>query len=191
MKNVYRLLALFILLQSCTPLLIGVGGVAVGTTLVQEKSVGSSIDDTTIWTEINSSLIKNKQFFNIKVKVNEGRVLLTGIVPDMESTLEAVKIAWSYKGTKEVINEILIQEESESVLKSLWITTQIKSKLLFGSHIKSFNYTIVTMDDIVYLFGIAQNNNELNKVIKIAGTVSGVEKVISHVRLKTSRLRTP
>ena len=187
----FKLLLIFFMLQSCTPALIGMAtGTAVLTTnKMQEKSLGSAIDDTTIWAKITSSLIQNNHFSNIKVRVDEGRVLLTGIAHDAQSSLEAVKIAWNYSGVKEVINEVLVQEENESVLKSSLITAQIKAKLLIASSVKSLNYTVVTIDDIVYLFGVAQNNNELNRVITIASTVDGVEKVISHVRLKTNKLR--
>ncbi|MBQ4874950.1 MAG: BON domain-containing protein [Rickettsiaceae bacterium H1] len=188
MKYAYKLIILF-MLQGCVPTVVAVGGIALASTIQQEKSLGSTIDDSTIWAKINSTLIRQQQFFNINVTVSEGRVLLTGIVKDLSSSLAVVDLCWKYDGVKEVINEILIQEESESILKSSWITAQIKTKLLVEHAVKSFNYTVVTIDNIVYLFGIAQNNNELNKAINIASTVEGVEKVISHVRLKTSKLR--
>ena len=39
------------------------------------------------------------------------------------------------------------------------------------------------MDDVVYLFGIARSEEELQKVANIASNINGVEKVVSHVKV--------
>lgn len=189
MRLIVCLLAMLLLLQACTPILLGVTGTVVATSFFKEKSLGNTIDDATIWAKINSILIKERRFFDIKVRVDEGRVLLTGIVHKPKASIAVIDLVWKTTGVKEVINEIMIHDEGESIVKSAWITTHINAKLLVRYPLKSSNYTIVTVDDIVYLFGIAQNNIELNKIIKLASTVEGVEKVISHVRLKGSKLR--
>lgn len=178
------IMALF-LLQSCTSVLLGLGATVLVTNAVQEKSIGNAIDDSLIWTKINSILIQNKLFLDIKVRVNEGRVLLTGTVPNTESTIKLVRLVWSCDGVKEVINEILVQTRQESILRSTWITAQIKTQLLIEHTSGYFNYTVVTIDDRVYLFGIARDAQELRRVINIASRFVGEESVISHVRIKT------
>jgi len=65
-----------------------------------------------------------------------------------------------------------------------WISTQIESKLLFAKDIASVNYSTETIDGNVYLMGVAQNKEELENVAKIASQISGVKKVVSHVRIK-------
>jgi osmotically-inducible protein OsmY len=70
------------------------------------------------------------------------------------------------------------------VTRDSWITTKLKSKLVFDGNVASRNYTIVTVGAVVYVMGVAQNQGELNAVIDHARHVAGVRKVVSYVRLK-------
>jgi hypothetical protein len=63
------------------------------------------------------------------------------------------------------------------------ITSQIKSKTFVNREIKFVNYTVITINDVVYLFGIARSQEELEKVANIASNVYGVQKVVSHVKI--------
>jgi hypothetical protein len=63
------------------------------------------------------------------------------------------------------------------------ITSQIKSKTFLDRSIKFVNYTVITVNDVVYLFGIARSEEELQKVATIASNVNGVQKVVSHVKV--------
>ncbi|MBN8531085.1 MAG: BON domain-containing protein [Alphaproteobacteria bacterium] len=172
----------------CVPLVAG-GAAATGMTIAKEKSVGSAVDDAVIQAEINHNYIQSNVdnlFTNIETRVDEGRVLLTGKVPTDQGALEAVRLAWKVKGVKEVINELKVTDQSSvrDYAKDAWISTQIKSKMLFEKNLKSINYSIETINQEVYLFGIAQDQRELDKALTIARTVSGVKKVINHVILK-------
>jgi osmotically-inducible protein OsmY len=128
-------------------------------------------------------------FASVHVKTNEGRVLLTGSVSNERMRDLAVQIAWSQKGVKEVINELKIAEKTgELAVKDYsidsWVTTQLKAKLLLEKDIHSINYKIETINGVVYLFGIAQNQHELDRVTAIASSINHVKRVVSYVRLK-------
>lgn len=186
--RLFTCMALCAGLGACVPLIAG-GAAATGMTVAKEKSVGSSVDDTVIQTEINHYYLQSdidNLFANVETRVDEGRVLLTGKVPTDHAALEAVRLAWKAKGVKEVINELKVTDKSSirDYTKDAWISTQIKSKLLFEKNLKSINYSIETLNQEVYLFGIAQDQRELDKALTIARTVSGVKKVINHVILK-------
>lgn len=189
-KNLYRFTSLVfcvVLLAGCAVAAVGGAG-TVGYTGAQERTIGSAVDDTVIDAEIHSRFVQkdvNDLFFNVGVEVSEGRVLLTGSVKNPESRVEAVRIAWQPKGVKEVINEIQVTDKSslKDVAKDTWITAQVKSKLLFGKKIKSINYSVETVNGVVYLMGLAENENELSRATNAASTVKGVVKVVSHVRL--------
>ncbi|MBN8828483.1 MAG: BON domain-containing protein [Sphingobacteriia bacterium] len=164
-----------------------------GFALAKEKSIGTQIDDFAIRTKIHNDLLRkdiNNLFANINVKVSEGKVLLTGAVKSPEDRVEAVRISWQQKGVKEVINEILI-EDSEGKLaigeysKDSWITTQIKTKLLFNQNIRSVNYNIETIKGVVYILGISRSHEELELVNSISSRVKYVKKVVSYVRVKS------
>jgi osmotically-inducible protein OsmY len=182
-------------LQGCFPAaLVGTGTAA--KVVADERSVGEVLDDATIGTRISNSYFQkdtNNLFHKVGVKVHEGRVLLTGSVPTASERMEAVRLAWAQRGVKEVINEINISNQKQEgvdavkrVSKDSWVTTQIKTKLFFEKDIHSVNYSIETIHGTVYVMGIAQNKPELDKALDIIRTIPGVQKVISHVRLRNA-----
>lgn len=67
--------------------------------------------------------------------------------------------------------------------KDSMITTQIKAKNLIRKDIKFANYTILTIDNIVYLFGVARSEEELEKLASIASKIKGVEKVVCYAKI--------
>lgn len=185
--------ALLLSLTSCAPLVVGAGA-AGGVGVIQERSVGRAVDDAGIETKINHYYLqegKEGTFSSIDVESNEGRVLLTGTVMHPETAVDAVRLAWKPEGVREVINEIQVTDRTgfQNYAQDSWITTQIKSKLLFAKDIKSVNYNVETVNGKVYLLGIAQNETELKKVAAVARRVANVREVISHVRLKTDERR--
>ncbi|MFT4314400.1 MULTISPECIES: BON domain-containing protein [unclassified Wolbachia] len=191
------LLAIFLITQSgCTALVSGivVTATAAATSItMQDKSLGNIIDDTTIVIRINKGLLKHGLFSSIKVKVSEGRVLLIGNVDNHEKQLTAEKIAWQQKEIKEVINEIRVTPIKMASMLDVtvdgMITAEISTRLLGKRNIKSINYSVNTVDRVVYLMGIAQNKAELKAVIAIARKVKGVKQVVSYVRYRHSKLR--
>lgn len=190
------ILSLNFILSGCYPAVFAAATTS-GVVASQERSVGDAIDDTTIWTKINKELAKQgfkELFTKIDIKVDEGRVLLTGFVENEEDALKAVEICWEQPRVKEVVNEIKVDAESSRLnpiryAKDTWISSQVKGKIFLDKNIKYVNYTFVIFDSVVYLFGVARNAEELEKVADIASQVKGVERVVSHVRLKDSTIR--
>ena len=175
-------------LSACVPLLIG-GGTETAVIVAQERSVGNALDDAGILLQIKNLYAKQDYkdlLANVEIKVVEGRVLLTGNVNKPDSQIEAVKLAWQVNGVKEVINEVQVNDQSGiwNYARDVWITTQIKSKLLLEKGVRSINYSPITVNQVVYLMGIAQNQAELDKATYLASTTSYVQRVVSYVRLK-------
>lgn len=154
----------------------------------QERTFNKITDDLAIKNSIKQQLAKTKMFTSVGVKVIDGRVLLTGKVLTQTDRLEAVKITWQQPGVNEINNEIVVtrntQESGAQIAKDSWITSEIRTKLLAARKIKSINYGFETIDGVVYVLGIAQNQKELKKVINIAINTKDVRKVVSYVRLK-------
>ena len=165
------------------------GGATGAVAVTQERSLGDAIDDAVIETRIGWELYSNEVnkdlFVDVDVESVEGRVLLTGSVKKPEYRVEAVRLAWQPEGVKEVINEVQVTDEGGFInySRDVWITATLRSKILLEKTIKSVSYNVETVNGIVYLIGIAQDDAELNRVIQIARTLSYVKKVISHVRV--------
>jgi osmotically-inducible protein OsmY len=174
-------------LQGCVPAVVGAGATA-GVAVAQERSVGSAIDDATIELNVNSALLQKSEslFSKVGVESVEGRVLLTGAVLTPEDRVEAGRLAWTVDGVKEVLNEVEVTDKSSIVdyAKDAWITTQLRGKLIGDRLVSDINYSIETVNGVIYLMGIAQNEAELQRVTGHARTIRGVNRVVSHVRLK-------
>lgn len=190
----FKLVSIFLILHSCVPLVSTGGIISLGMSAAKDKTVGQSIDDTAISNKIKKEFITKgfkKLYAKINVEVCQGRVLYTGVVENDEDIMKAIDIAWNQEGVKEVINELELDEQNSKFsaaqyTKDAWITTQVKSKIFAQRKVKFVNYTVVTTRNIVYLFGVARSEEELQQVADIAATVKGVEKVISRVIVKSS-----
>lgn len=192
-KYHYILFIAFFALNSCVPVIVGAGALVGGKILMQDKTLGESVSDSTIWTKIKSGFVRAKiddLVGSINIEVSEGRVLLTGFVDVSQDRVKILKVVWEQDGVKEVINEIKVRDGNNpgviDYAKDSWITSQIKTKLLFASGIASVNYSVETINGTVYLFGIANSEDELERVKDIVSRSSGVKEVTSYVRVKRS-----
>lgn len=187
-KTLISLSFITALTSGCAPVIIGGGAAVVGGAMVKEKGVSGALSDTQISTKIAIALYQNDPDLHarINVTVQNGEVMLTGAVPTNEMHLDAVRIAWETRGVKRVIDNISVSKGASVGVyaKDTWITAQLKSKLLFDKDIQSINYTIKTVSGIVYIMGVAQDQQELTAVIDYARHIDGVRKVVSYARLK-------
>ena len=173
-------------LGGCAGAVVG-GGAAVGTAAYQERGLQIVARDLAVATKVRVALLNAGEQYaiGVGVEVYEGRVLLTGTLANEEMRATAVSLAWKAEGVTDVINEIQIGEASlRDLARDSWITAQLKSKLTFDKEILAINYSIETVNGIVYLIGIAQNQQELDRVIAHARNIGYVRRIISHVRMK-------
>lgn len=173
-------------LGGCAGAVVG-GGAAVGTAAYQERGLQIVARDLAVATKVRVAMLNagEQYVIGVGVEVYEGRVLLTGTLANEEMRATAVSLAWKGEGVTDVINEIQIGEASlRDLARDSWITAQLKSKLTFDKKILAINYSIETVNGIVYLIGIAQNQRELDRVIAHARNIGYVRRIISHVRMK-------
>ena len=185
---VLLLMAVVPVVGGCAPLVVG--GAAVGATVVaQDRPVKTAIADSVIQGNIDAKLIDFdvKVFQRVDIEVVEGKVLLTGIVPDPQNRIDAARLAWQVDGVAEVINEIEVNDTSRlsDAARDSWITTKLRSAILFDGEISSINYTIDTVNRTVYLMGIAQSQAELDRVVGHARRIDYVRRVVPYVRIRS------
>ncbi len=187
------ILTLALAVSGCVPLLVA-GGSETAAVVAQERSVGNAMDDAGILLQLKKQFATKDYkdlLANVEVKVVEGQVLLTGNVDKPETKVEAVRIAWTIAGVREVIDEIQINDKSSfwNYTRDVWISTQIRTRLIATKGIRSINYSVITVNQVVYVMGIAVDQSELDKVTYIASTTSYVQRVVSYVRLRTDPRR--
>lgn len=189
-KNICSVISLLCVLgvaSGCTAVGFAVGaGAKTGVEAAKEGGLSRAVSDFTIQTQISNLWFQHDVdvFRKLDLTINQGRVLITGVVQNSQHRVDAVRLAWQPRGVKQVINEIRVAK-SEGVpgfARDVWITTQLRTKMTLDKDIQSINYSIDTVQGTVYLMGVAQNQNELNKAIDQARTVSGVKEVVSYVK---------
>ncbi len=184
--------ALSLALDGCAPVVVGAGAAA-GVVAVQERGFQGAIRDTETRIEINNLWLKESAslYGKINLQVQEGRVLLTGNVPDPMTRLSAVRLAWQATGVAEVINEIEVRDTSSlmDTARDEWISAELKGRLLVDRAIVSINYSIDTVNQTVYLIGVAQSQAELDRAIAHAKDIPYVRRVVDYVRLKDDPAR--
>ena len=152
-----------------------------------EKGIRSAATDLRIRTEINHYLFQNDfDLFNaVSLAVEQGRVLLTGSVDNPADRIQATRLAWRAEGVREVLNEIQVKNDVNLTDKArdVLIDKRFQSQLLLDKNIRSINFHTDTVNAVVYLFGIARNQAELDRVINHARNIQYVSKVVSYVTI--------
>ncbi len=173
-------------LTACTPVGMAVGaGAVLARSVVQERTTMDALRDTEIKLSIENRLLNHsgELFRDVSVGVTEGRVLLTGSVPQREHKIDAARIVWETEGVTAVEDELTVEEDSstEAFLTDVRISNTLRIALLTDVKVSSVNYNVETVNRVVHLTGLAKSNEELDRVIRRAQEVAGVERVVSHV----------
>ncbi len=173
-------------LPGCASMVVA-GATAVGAVTHQEREAGEVASDLAIQVAIFENWIRYDPALSAKVDatVYNGRVLLTGATEDENVRADAVRLTWKVEDVRDVFNEIQLTKSGViDLAKDAWVTTALKTRLTFDKDVFAINYAIETVNGIVYLIGIAQNEAELERVKSHARDISYVRKVISHVPIK-------
>tara|TARA_B100000401_G_scaffold364554_1_gene262546 strand:+ start:419 stop:1012 length:594 start_codon:yes stop_codon:yes gene_type:complete len=188
MKNKFLFLIVSLLiLHSCVGTSsTGIFGTGV-TIAMDPRTLGTQIDDSIMDKSLDAKLIStNKNYFlNVKTKIIDGRIFITGKVDTVEEKLKITKIAWETKGARSVKNDLKIKDEFnfKQSAKDILITSQLKSALIFNKKTKAVNYNIDTYKEKIYIYGIAETLEEKDEVIKEAKEILDVQDVIASILL--------
>ena len=180
-------LIILIFLTSCVGTSsTGIFGTGV-TIAMDPRTLGTQIDDSIMDKSLDAKLLStNKNYFlNVKTKIIDGRIFITGKVDRIEEKLNITKMAWETKGVRSVKNDLKIKDEFnfKQSAKDLLITSQLRSALIFNKKTKAVNYNIDTYKKKIYIYGIAETTEERDQVIDEAKQILDVEDVISSILL--------
>ena len=185
----YRLL-LFLIFLTLTACLgtssTGVLGTGVSVAM-DPRTIGTQVDDSIMQKTLSAKMINmNANYIlSVKSKVIDGRIFITGKVNSVEEKLKITKLAWEIKGARSVKNDLKIKEgfNFQQSAKDLLITSQLRTAMITSKKIKSANYNIDTHKKKIYIYGIAENEDERAEVINEAKQILDVEDVIPSILL--------
>ena len=177
-------------LSGCVNAAIGIGTAAVAASTT-EKGLSTSVSDSVIQAKLSDSFIQTSQslFLNVETSVNNGSVLLTGKLKTQDEKITATRLSWEIKGVREVINEIQLSGTSslKSSAKDLAASAQLRAALIRDPEISSLNFSIDVVNGIVYLSGVAETEQERERVVAHAQELRFAKQVVSYIILAYDR----
>ena len=181
------LIITFILISGCVGY-SSTGVLGTGVLVAMDpRTIGTQIDDSIMQKNLRAKLIliDSTYLLNVKTKVLDGRIFITGKVDTVEEKIKITKLGWEIKGARSVKNDLKIKEEFnfKQTAKDILITSQLRTALITNKKIKSANYDIDTYKKIIYIYGISQNEEERAEVINEAKQVLDVEDVVTSIFL--------
>lgn len=185
-KLINLFLILFILSGCVGAASKGIFGTGVSVAL-DPRSLGTQIDDSIMDKNLETRLLLlNKSYFlSVNIKVLDGRIFITGKINGLEEKLKITKLAWETEGVRSVKNDLKVKEKFnfKQSAKDLLITAQLRTALVFNKQIKSANYNIDTYKKKIYIYGIANSEDERKEVINEAKQILDIEDVIASILL--------
>lgn len=160
-----------------------------------ERRYGEVIDDATITSAVKSKLLWSKHTDGLTTDVDtrRGQVKLTGTADSAPARDLAGQLALNTRGVVTVDNQIVVvtqkpsmadktKEVSKEAGKDVadgWITTKVKSTLLYSSNVDGSDISVDTKNGVVTLSGKVDNGAERALAIELTKNVRGVKSVQS------------
>jgi osmotically-inducible protein OsmY len=184
-RQLIALLLLPVLLGGCAaPIVLGLGGAAAGMAVASDRrTAGMMLDDERI--EINTiDIITRDPMLRDNSHVNatcyNGQLLLTGEIPDQQSSDLLAQRAARLSRVAVVKNELTVGPVSDSATRTAdtSITSRVKSHMLsqlgagLAHHIK-----VVSESGTVYLMGLV-SRDEAAQAVAVTSSTSGVQRIV-------------
>ena len=187
MKKIASILFILLTLSSCIGVSSqGVLGTGVNVYL-DPRTLGTQIDDSIMQKSflIRVSQIDKKYVLSVSSKVVDGHIYLTGTVDSVDEKILLTKIAWKTEGARSVKNNIKVKDKFslKNSAKDLLITSQLKVALLSNKQVSMANYQINTVNQIIFIFGIAKSESEKREVINEAKIIPDVKNIDASIFL--------
>ena len=182
-----RLLSIAILiscffLNGCTSLMVA--GAATGAVASQDRrTLPTQLEDQNIELKTTTALFKNDQVWkdcNIEAISYNTNLLLVGQAPTASLKTKAELEAKKIEKVNRINNQIRIGAPISFFAKrnDEYLTSKVKSSMLFTKDFPSAKVKVVTENSEVFLLGLV-TKDEAEKAIDIARKVDGVTKVIN------------
>lgn len=169
-----------LLLQGCTPLVVGTAAVSGIVIASDRRTIGTMTEDEGIELRTAGRIGEHfKDGVHVNVTSFNRISLLTGEVPSAEARTEVERIARAVDNVRGVHNETVVAGASAYAVRSndAVITTKVKTRFLDAQKFNPLDVKVVTENSVVYLMGLVKKS-EANDAAEIARTTSGVQKVV-------------
>lgn len=157
-----------------------------------KPSLSQQMDDATLTAMVKSKLLwnSNTEGTDINVTTEQGVVSLKGVTNSDEARELAGQLAGNTKGVKNVDNQLnvsatattsaQVQQKANTAgtaINDAWITSKVKSSLVYASNINGLDISVETKSGMVFLSGSVLSSEEKQLAIETARTIRGVRGV--------------
>ncbi len=181
MKKIVIIIFSFLILTGCVGVVSeGVLGTGVSIYL-DPRSLGTQIDDSIMQKSLLIRIAKTdkKYILDVSSKVVDGHIFLTGVVEKVDEKILITKLAWKIEGARSVKNNIEVKDKFslKNYSQDVLISSQMKVALLANKKISMSNYQVNTVNQVIFIFGIAANEAERREVMNEASLIKDVKSV--------------
>ena len=114
---------------------------------------------------------------SIKIDSKAGVVTLTGTVAEASHKSLAENTVAGLPGVKSVDNQLLVSGEQPAEHSDAWITTKVKTALLYHRNVSGTGTSVYTKDGIVTLQGVASSAAQKELTTEYAKDIDNVKSV--------------
>ncbi len=154
----------------------------------ESSATENLLSDSNITLSIKKEFLKDDKIktLNISVSTVNGKVTLTGAVPDKNSEERVISIAKRMEGVKEISYKLRIDKASytKNLISDSNTTATIKLKLLDDEYLNGLDIHVSTVNEEVTLEGRVPNKNLGKRAESIAKNTNGVRKVTSKLHVE-------
>lgn len=163
-----------------------------------ERSYGEVIDDASITAAVKSKLLWSRHTSGLAANVDtkRGKVTLQGTADSAAARDLAGRMALNTRGVESVDNQLMVHETKPAVVGTVkdaaheagddvadaWITTKVKSTLMYTRNVDGTHIAVSTKNGVVTLSGKVDSGAEHALAVELAQNVRGV-KSVSHTGL--------
>ena len=123
---------------------------------------------------------------SIKTESKDGVVTLTGPVASSSNKSLAEDTVESLPGVKSVDNQLKIKGESPAEHSDGWVSTKVKTTLLFHRNVSASGTDVYVKDGVVSLRGVAKSQAQKELTTEYARDVEGVKEVKNEMTVTES-----
>ncbi len=116
---------------------------------------------------------------HISVVSFNGVVLMVGQVPNEDLRQKAAEVASLVKDVRQVNNALTTDTQTSAAVRMYdgWLTTKVKTKLLFAADVDSDSIKVITENGVVYLMGLMRQRTA-DRVASIAQNTGGAQRIV-------------
>jgi len=151
------------------------------------SKLDDSIESSAKKTYVFKTYLKNDK---IKVDSKGGVVTLTGTVSEESHKSLAQETVAGLPGVKSIDNKLEVKEERPAEKSDAWLTTKVKTTLLYHRSVGGFKTEVNVKDGIVTLRGNAPSQAQKELTAEYARDIEGVKDVTNEMTVTKSPKKT-